>query len=102
LSLLERRVHLIEWQSYPSMQVNADFAQEAADALHEAGAERNTPIVFLCRSGGRSRAAAQAMTRAGFQKSFNVRSGFEGEMDASGRRGAINGWKAAGLPWRQS
>ena len=102
LSSLGRRTHLVEWQSYPDMQVNPDFVQDVRDALHQVGADEATPVMFLCRSGARSRAAAQAMTRAGFQKSLNVRSGFEGEMDASGHRGAINGWKAAGLPWRQS
>ena len=102
LSSLGRRPHGIQWQSYPGMQINQEFTAEAADALGEAGAGTNTPIVFLCRSGARSRAAAIAMTRAGFRKSFNIIGGFEGEMDASGHRGAINGWKAAGLPWRQS
>ncbi|MEM7686023.1 MAG: rhodanese-like domain-containing protein, partial [Pseudomonadota bacterium] len=32
----------------------------------------------------------------------NVAEGFEGDLDADGHRGTINGWKAHGLPWRQS
>lgn len=102
LSALERRVHCIEWQGYPTMQPNPNFAADAAEALQAAGAGPQTPILFLCRSGARSRAAAMAMTRAGFAKSFNIAGGFEGDLDSEGHRGLTNGWKAAGLPWRQT
>jgi len=102
LSSLGRAVHRIEWQSYPSMQLNANFVDEAVEKLAEAGADLSTPMLFLCRTGARSRAAAMAMTRAGYQNAFNIASGFEGEIDPAGHRGAVNGWKAAGLPWRQS
>jgi rhodanese-related sulfurtransferase len=43
-----------------------------------------------------------AMTRAGYTKAFNIASGFEGAISPEGHRGGIDGWKAAGLPWRQS
>ncbi len=99
---LARPVHRIEWQAYPSMQPNPNFVPDAIEKLGEAGAEPSTPVVFLCRTGARSRAAAMAMTRAGYRNAFNIASGFEGEIDPAGHRGAINGWKAAGLPWRQS
>jgi rhodanese-related sulfurtransferase len=102
LSAQERRVHCIEWQSYPTMQPNPNFAADAAEALQAAGAGPQTPILFLCRSGARSRAAAMAMTRAGFAKAFNLAGGFEGDLDGEGHRGLTNGWKAAGLPWRQT
>jgi len=102
LSSLGRQAHRIEWQSYPSMQPNPNFVPDALQLLQEAGAQTGTPILFLCRSGARSRAAAMAMTRAGFHNAFNISSGFEGEIDPQGHRGAVNGWKAAGLPWRQT
>jgi rhodanese-related sulfurtransferase len=102
LSSLERPVHRIEWQSYPSMQPNAHFVADAIQALGEAGADTSTPVMFLCRTGARSRAAAMAMTRAGYQKAFNIANGFEGAIDGQGHRGQVDGWKAAGLPWRQS
>ncbi|MGZ5928943.1 MAG: rhodanese-like domain-containing protein [Rhizomicrobium sp.] len=102
LSALERRVHCIEWQGYPTMQPNPNFAADAAEALQAAGAGPQTPILFLCRSGARSRAAAMAMTRAGYAKAFNIAGGFEGDLDGQGHRGLTNGWKAAGLPWRQT
>jgi rhodanese-related sulfurtransferase len=101
LSGLGREVQCVEWQSFPSMALNPDFAAMAADKVRHAGADEQTALLFLCRSGARSRAAAVAMTHAGFHKSFNIAGGFEGDLDASRHRGARNGWKAANLPWRQ-
>ena len=53
-------------------------------------------LVFLCRSGVRSIAAATAATAAGYT-SYNVLEGFEGETDRFGER-TVNGWKNRGLP----
>jgi rhodanese-related sulfurtransferase len=102
LASLQRQPHRIEWQVYPSMQPNPGFVAQTSQALDTAGAGPDTPIVFLCRSGARSRAAAAAMTKTGYRKAFNIASGFEGELDGEHHRGAVSGWKAAGLPWLQS
>jgi rhodanese-related sulfurtransferase len=101
LSGIGRATHTIEWQSFPSMEINADFVPVAADALRRAGAGPDTPLLMLCRSGARSRAAAIALTRAGFSQAYNIAGGFEGDTDENGHRGQKNGWKATGLPWRQ-
>jgi hypothetical protein len=61
-----------------------------------------TPLLFVCRSGARSSAAAKAATEAGIAPSFNVLEGFEGDKDAEGHRSRINGWRFHGLPWVQS
>jgi rhodanese-related sulfurtransferase len=82
--------------------VNPQFADMVANAVRKAGASEDTPLLFLCRSGARSRAAAIAMTRVGFGKSYNIAGGFEGDLDEQRHRGRRNGWKAQGLPWRQS
>lgn len=102
LSGLGREVHMVEWQRFPDMSANPDFVRIVAERLRSSGAEADTPILFLCRSGARSRAAAMAMTAAGFHRAFNVATGFEGDKDLSGHRGTVGGWKAANLPWRQS
>ena len=102
LSGLGREVHRVEWQIFPSMVVNPDFAALAVERVRQAGAGEQTPLLFLCRSGARSRSAAIALTRMGFAKSFNIMNGFEGDLDAERHRGTRNGWKAANLPWRQS
>jgi rhodanese-related sulfurtransferase len=55
-------------------------------------------LIFICRSGGRSRLAAERAVRAGFKNVFNVSEGFEGGIDSRGLR-TIDGWKNAGLPY---
>ena len=88
---------LIEWQMFPTMQPNPQFV-----AAPSAGADKDAPVLFLCRSGARSRSAAIALTAAGFSRAYNIVGGFEGDLDGDRHRGQTNGWKAAGLPWKQS
>jgi len=102
VSPLGRQTICVEWQMYPDMAVNPEFAKVVAGLVQRAGANETTPLLFLCRSGARSRAAAMAMTHAGYGKSYNVAGGFEGDLDDARHRGQRNGWKAQGLPWRQS
>ena len=99
LEVLGRDVQLVEWQSFPSMQVNPGFVAETAEAT---GGDKDAPVLFLCRSGARSRSAAIAMTKAGYARAYNVAGGFEGDLDSERHRGRKNGWKASGLPWKQS
>lgn len=86
----------IEWQTYPGMQPNPYFSIELKRA-----ADPESLLLFICRSGVRSAAAATAATAAGFPNCFDVLEGFEGDKDASGRRGTVGGWRLAGLPWSQ-
>ena len=102
LSSLGRAAHLVEWQNFPTMALNSDFVASAARRLEASGAGKETPILLLCRSGSRSRSAAIALTKAGYARAFNVAGGFEGDPNAAGHRGVTNGWKATGLPWRQT
>ena len=96
LSALGKRVVCVEWQRYPDGAVNGDFVEQ----LQDAGLPDGAPIYFICRSGVRSVAAAEAATRAGLEPSYNVLEGFEGPHDEHGHR-AVAGWKNSGLPWRQ-
>ncbi|CAN5687127.1 rhodanese-like domain-containing protein [soil metagenome] len=98
LDSLAKKAALIEWQVFPSMQPNPEFVGALSGAL----ADKETPLLFLCRSGARSAAAAKAMTAAGYSTCLNVADGFEGPLDAQAKRGAAGGWKATGLPWRQT
>jgi rhodanese-related sulfurtransferase len=88
---------LIPWQVYPTMQLNGSFEEN----LRAAGLTAEHKIYFICRSGARSMAAAEAARSAGFPHVFNVADGFEGPPDVKGHRGTTAGWKADGLPWRQ-
>lgn len=101
LSALNKRVVTIEWQSFLDQRVDPGFVEKLAHHLDAVGATKDTEVFFLCRSGARSRAAAQAMAAAGYARCRNVADGFEGPLDASQQRGQVAGWKAAGLPWRQ-
>ncbi len=98
LSSLGREPVLIEWQRFPDGVQNAGFPDQLRESL-EAG---DPPILFLCRSGQRSRAAAMTATAAGFTRCYNIAEGFEGDHDAKGHRGSVGGWKHAGLPWHQN
>jgi len=98
LASIGKKPALLEWQVFPTMQPNPDFVT----ALSGAVADKAAPLLFLCRSGARSAAAAKAMTAAGYSTCLNVSDGFEGPLDAQAKRGSAGGWKAAGLPWRQT
>jgi rhodanese-related sulfurtransferase len=101
LAGLGREPILIEWQRYPDMAVNPEFADTLERELAARGAGRDSQVFFLCRSGARSQAAAAALASRGFLQSYNVAGGFEGARDDDGHRGTVEGWKHDGLPWMQ-
>ncbi len=98
LSSLSKNVHFISWRLSPNMEINEDFVLQV---LKEVKLDKNDKVLLLCRSGGRSRDAAIAMTSMGFKQCYNIEGGFEGEINETGHRGAKNGWKACNLPWEQ-
>lgn len=107
LSQAAKELWRIEWKTFPSMAHNTAFFAGLAQAVSESGAQE---VYFLCRSGQRSHEAASLgvsapeITALGLGVTFfNVAHGFEGPTDpATGHRGGVSGWKADGLPWRQS
>ncbi len=96
-----REVLLVEWVSYPSMQGSGDFAERLEAELEKRSIDKSAALYFLCRSGVRSRHAAIAMTSRRNGPCYNVAGGFEGDLDETQHRASRNGWKYAGLPWRQ-
>ena len=104
LSALEHSLHCIEWSGYPEMSKNPRFVERVTE---EVVSTQTTSIFFICRSGARSMKAAQAVSEALSLQGLdvdcvNVAEGFEGDLDPEKHRGGLNGWKARGLPWRQS
>lgn len=97
LSAFNKKPILLAWQLFPSMTVNPGFVDE----IERLGVSKDAPLLLLCRSGVRSKAAAQALTARGHGACFNIIDGFEGPHDAARHRGSVAGWKASGLPWRQ-
>jgi len=96
-SSLGRDVVYVEWNRTDGTH-NDGFVDDLV-ASGVAPGERE--VVFLCRSGNRSIGAAEAATEAGIAPSYNVLDGFEGNLDEFKHRGGT-GWKAVGLPWKQS
>lgn len=97
LAAIGKKPVLVPWIDFPSMQPNERFLDEAGRALAP-----GAPVVLLCRSGVRSKAAAAALTAAGFGPCYNIASGFEGDPDPQRHRGTVSGWKVQGLPWVQT
>src|SRR5688500_6106919 len=58
LGQVGRKPAMVEWQVFPSMQMNPDFVASLSGAV----ADKAAPLLFLCRSGVRSAAAAKAMS----------------------------------------
>jgi len=97
LSSLGKDALNVPWKMFPDMELNLDFVDHVSGAVPG----KNTPLMFMCRSGVRSLQAAEAMTEAGYTKCYNLVGGFEGKHDDDGHRSTVNGWKMDGLPWRQ-
>ena len=86
----------IEILTYPGNRPNAAFVTELENKV-----EKTAPVLFICRSGGRSHNAAMLAQEAGYGDAYNVLEGFEGDRDSQGHRNTTGGWRAAGLPWTQ-
>jgi rhodanese-related sulfurtransferase len=96
LDALKRQPVLIEWVGMDGTP-NANFTQQLGAAVSS-----DTNLLMLCRSGIRSLAAGNAALAAGHRTVINISDGFEGDLDANQQRGHLNGWRNAGLAWRQS
>jgi rhodanese-related sulfurtransferase len=64
--------------------------------------DKESLVMFICRSGARSHAAAAAAAAAGYTQCYNVLEGFQGDKDARGHRDTVGGWRVARLPWYQT
>lgn len=96
LAGLDKPVVQVEWLVFPAMEINPHFLRE----LRERGVTPDQTVYLICRSGVRSRQAAELLAGHGYA-THNVADGFEGQIDPDGHRG-VGGWRAEGLPWRQS
>ena len=81
---------------------NSDFAVQVAKLAEARGADKDTLIFTMCRSGGRSAKAVNLLAKMGYTNVYNVVDGYEGdkakEGPTKGQR-TVNGWKNSGLPW---
>ena len=84
----------VQWATYPGGAPNPDFGQQL-----EQLARKDEVLLFLCRSGVRSRHSARVATELGYAESYDILEGFEGDRDQEGHRKTLGGWCKAGLPW---
>jgi rhodanese-related sulfurtransferase len=83
----------IEWLLYPGSAQNPFFAK-SLDFYN-----KNTILLFLCRSGIRSKMAVRTALDHGFEIAIDILDGFEGQRNSKGHRKSIDGWCHDGLPW---
>jgi rhodanese-related sulfurtransferase len=76
-------------------QPNPDFLTVAEKVL-----PKNQKLLVGCLAGGRSQRACELLESAGYTDLTNVRGGFGGQRDGSGRV-LVAGWRDAGLPVAQ-
>jgi len=88
----------------PAWNTDPDFCDKVREVLHRShdSDPESLTILALCRSGARSKTAAELLADAGFKSLYNIIEGFEGDRDDDKHRSTINGWKFHDLPWEQS
>lgn len=84
LASVGKPLHRLTWRMLPDGSSAARFAE----AFEELNLPKETPLLLLCKAGGRSQAAALALTAAGYSCCLNVAGGFEGQ----------DGWRSVQLP----
>lgn len=94
VAIPEAQHFAVQWTLYPGGAKNPAFLQSLAQC-----AQPDDILLFLCRSGVRSRYAAEAATGQGYRHCFDILEGFEGDRDDEGHRKTVGGWCLAGLPW---
>ena len=85
-----------------TMQANPNFSSAVGKVLQRMSLDKNQPIAVMCRSGGRSAAAATLLAEQGYTRVYTITDGFEGDKAQSGpQKGqrVVNGWKNSGAPW---
>jgi rhodanese-related sulfurtransferase len=95
VDIVDAQHGVVEWNLYPQGTPNPAFLEQLAGQ-----ATKQQVLLFLCRSGVRSRYAATAATAQGYSDCYDILQGFEGDKDASGHRKTVTGWCYAQLPWR--
>lgn len=84
LTGLGKSVLRLSWRLMPLGEASRQFVSE----FSQLQVAPNTPVLLICRSGGRSQAAAVALTQNGHTRCFNVADGYEGPQ----------GWREYRLP----
>jgi rhodanese-related sulfurtransferase len=87
-----KNIPVLEPDPVGRMQLNPRFVE-----LVEASFGKDAKFITGCQQGGRSLKAAELLLTAGFSNVVDMRGGFGGETDPSGRL-TFPGWAPRGLP----
>ena len=79
------------------MKINSLFENQ----IIESKIKKHDKLFLICRSGQRSFYAAKFLILCGYNYSYNVSDGFEGDKNSLNQRSTINGWKYSNLSWKQ-
>jgi rhodanese-related sulfurtransferase len=94
----------VPWIDAPDWVVNDNFVANVRKALLgrvSAKGRRSSPLLLICRSGNRSRDAAELLAGEGLTDINVIAGGFEGPLDDEHHRNTVAGWRFEGLPWEQ-
>jgi len=97
----------IPWIDEPDWDINPNFVRDVRQLLlggisHDRnGKKEQVPVLLICRSGKRSNEAGKLLLKHDFTNVYNIKHGFEGELDDGHHRSTIGGWRFDGLPWEQ-
>ena len=81
---------------------NKDFEKSLQRRLLQKGLTKADPIIFICKSGARSKRAAKAIYAKGYKNVYIIPTGFDGGKAKLGpKKGhrVVEGWKFDGMPW---
>ena len=83
---------------------NPHFNKDMEARLDALGADEQTKIIFMCRSGStRSAPTANIVYELGYKNVYSMVDGFEGGKSKKQGKGkgarVVHGWKNSGLPW---
>jgi len=88
------------------MELNPEFVTEIEKRLATKGLSgKDSKIVLMCRSGDRSAAASNFLSKHGYTRVYSIVDGYEGDLAANGPfkgQRAVNGWRNSKLPWTYS
>ena len=83
----------------PAVAPNPEFISSVTSQV-----SASDTLLIICRSGGRSAQAVNALAEAGFTNAYNIIDGMEGDLvndpeSAYHGKRMKNGWKNSGAPW---
>ena len=100
LSSIGKEPICLEWMTAEGK--NPEFIDQLVAEFERQDISTDAPLLFMCRSGGRSQMAAIECMGRGYSQCFNIVKGYEGDLDSNKHRNSLNGWRYEELPWVQN